>query len=326
MKKPNSPIVFVLVGLMLIATVSCRKSSGEVESESISLDSILAEGNILEKVTVGYTFDTAGSPLYMNGKLYFTNNNFDSPGLLSRTFRMDQNGNVDTLTTGNNVTTTLRASNKGTIYACQMLGHRVVELNTEGEVVKIVASEFNGQRIDGPNDLVADANGGLYFSDSQFIAGREKMQPGPAVYYVSSEGELIKVIDDVEFPNGLALSPDGQTLYVADTQGSHILAYDVNEEGGLSNGRNFAEVELAEGSEISGADGMTTDNQGNLYVATTQGLGVQVFTPKGRHIGNITVPSVSNNVSFGGESGNLLYISAQDGIYRIGLNVAANTR
>lgn len=307
----------------LLFICSCSGNSTE-KIKSVSLNSILPKNAAREKLTIGYDFDTAGSPLYMNGEIYFTNNNFDSPDRLSRTFRMDQDGNIDTLVTGNSVTTTLRASKKGTIYACQMLGHRVVELNTEGDVVNIVASEYNGQRIDGPNDLAVDEKGGFYFSDSQFIAGREKMQPGPAVYYVSLDNEITKVIDDVDFPNGLALSPDGQILYVANTQGTHILAYDIGENGGVSNGRDFVEVKLAEGSEISGADGMTTDNQGNLYVATTQGLGVQVFTPEGKYLGNIDVPSVSNNVSFGGESGNLLYISAQDGIYYIKLNVDGN--
>ena len=235
---------------------------------------------------------------------------------------MGREGKIDTLVTGNHVTTSLRASGHGTIYACEMLGHRVVELDPNGQVLRVVADAYNGARIDGPNDLVVDQKGGLYFSDSQFIAGREKMQPEPGVYYVSSDGQITKVIQNVVFPNGLALSPDGSVLYVANTQGTHILAYDVGEDGMVSNGRDFADVELAEDGEISGADGMTTDSQGNLYVATTQGLGVQIFNREGKHLGNITIPSVTNNVSFGGESGRMLYISAQDGIYSVELHVA----
>jgi gluconolactonase len=218
---------------------------------------------------------------------------------------------------GNGVTTTLQASGDGTIYGCEMLGHRVVELNKDGEVIRVVADEYNGTRIDGPNDVVVDDKGGFYFSDSQFIAGGEKMQETPAVYYVNADGEVIRVIDDIEFPNGMGLSPDGSTLFVANTRGSHLLAYDVNSDGTVTNKRNFAELQIPEDAQESGADGMAVDSQGNVYVATTQGIGVQVFDSEGNHIQNISAPTATNNVSFGGEQNNVILIAAQDGIYQI---------
>lgn len=312
----NNKISLYTLVIIMVTFSACNRDGADIAN----LNSFVSEDASLEKVTEGYEFDTAGSPLYMNGDLYFTNNNFDSPGELSRTFRMNPDGSIDTLESGNNVTTTLRASGQGTIYACEMLGHRVVELDQNGQVLNVVADEYNGARIDGPNDLVVDQKGGLYFSDSQFIAGRQTMQPVPSVYYVSAEGEITRVIDNVEFPNGLGLSPDGSTLYVANTPGIQILAFDVAEDGTVSNGRDFAAVELAEDSETSGADGMAVDSEGNLFVATTQGLGVQVFNSSGEHLGNIDVPTASNNVSFGGPDDNTLYISAQDGIYKIAVN------
>ncbi|MEX0660613.1 MAG: SMP-30/gluconolactonase/LRE family protein [Balneolaceae bacterium] len=313
----NYKISLFSLALILVTITSCANN----DEIRIDLNSIVSEDATLEKVTQGYEFDTAGSPLYMNGDLYFTNNNFDSPGELSRTFRMNADGSIDTLKSGNNVTTTLKASGQGTIYACEMLGHRVVELDQNGQVIRVVVDEYNGTRIDGPNDLVVDQKGGLYFSDSQFIAGREIMQPDPSVYYVSGQGEITRVIYDVEFPNGLGLSPDGGTLYVANTPGTQILAYDVAEDGTVSNRRDFAAVELAEDSETSGADGMAIDSEGNLYVATTQGLGVQIFNSSGDYLGNIEAPTPTNNVSFGGEEDKILYISTQDGIYQISVNI-----
>lgn len=312
----NSKISLFTLMIILVTISACNRNG----TDTTNFNSIISDDASLEKVTEDYEFDTAGSPLYMNGDLYFTNNNFDSPGELSRTFRMNPDGSIDTLKSGNNVTTTLKSSGQGTIYACEMLGHRVVELDQNGQVLNIVADEYNGDRIDGPNDLVVDQKGGLYFSDSQFIAGRQTMQPVPSVYYASAEGDISRVIDDVEFPNGLGLSPDGGTLYVANTPGTKILAYDVAEDGTVRNGRDFAAVELAEDSETSGADGMAVDSEGNLFVATTQGLGVQVFNSSGEHLGNIDVPTPSNNVSFGGQDGKILYISAQDGIYKIAVN------
>lgn len=313
----NKKIIFYTLVIVLVKISACNRNC----ADTASFNGIVSENSVLEKVTEGYIFDTAGSPLYINGALYFTNNNFDSPEHLSRTFRMNSDGSIDTLKSGNNVTTTLRASGQGTIYACEMLGHRVVELDQNGQVLNIVADEYNGSRIDGPNDLVVDQKGGLYFSDSQFIAGRQAMQPVPSVYYVSAKGEVTRVIDDIEFPNGLGLSPDGGTLYVANTPGTQILAYDVAEDGTVSNGRDFAALKLAEDRETSGADGMAVDSEGNLYIATTQGLGVQIFNKTGEYLGNIEVPTPSNNVSFGGQDGKILYISAQDGIYRIDVNI-----
>lgn len=289
---------------------------GDGEARAAFPREIIDEGASVSKVTTGYTFDTAGSPLYLEGALYFTNNNFDNPEV-SRTLRKTSAGGIDTLRMDNGVTTTLRASARGTIFACEMLGHRVVELDTDGQVLEVIADSYNGNRIDGPNDLVVDQQGGLYFSDSQFIAGGEKKQETPAVYYVDVKGNITRVIDDIAFPNGLGLSPDGSTLYVANTEGEHLLAYNVEDDATLSNKRNFAAIELSGGSKESGADGVAVDRSGNVYVATTQGLGVQVFNSEGEHLGNIPAPTPTNNVSFGGEDGETLFISAQDGIYSI---------
>lgn len=296
--------------LILFVVAGCNGSSDQQGT------SVIAEDATLTKITGEYEFDTAGSPLYLNGDYYFTNNNFEQPEL-SMTLRISPSGDMDTLRVGNGVTTTLQENGSGTIYACEMLGHRVVELNQSGEVMQVVADEFNGTRIDGPNDLVVDDKGGIYFSDSQFIAGRKKMQETPAVYYVTPDKEVIRVIDDVEFPNGIGISPDGSTLYVANSNGEYLLAYDVNGDGKVGKESNFARLQLAADSVKSGADGIAVDSEGNVYVATTEGIGVQIFDSKGNHLENISVPTTTNNVSLGGEEGKTILIAAQDGIYGI---------
>jgi gluconolactonase len=190
-----------------------------------------------------------------------------------------------------------------------------------------VVGEYNGKRIDGPNDMVLDSRGGFYFTDSQFIGKQEKMQDKSAVYYVKTDGTVIRVVDDVAFPNGVALSPDGKVLYLANTQGKYLLAYNVRPDGTLANRRNFAVLELskeniAKKSEMSGADGVAVDSAGNVYVATTQGLGVQVCDKGGKRLGNILCPAPTNNCAFGGPDMKTLYVSAKDGIYRIPIKTA----
>ena len=313
---------------LFVAVFSCDKkteTAPEVQKQVSGLDTIIPAGAKLEKVTVGYEFDTAASPLYVDGELYFTNNNFD-PADRSCTIKMDPSGTYHVLREDNGVTTTQQHSGKGTIYCCEMLGHRVIEMDRDGNVLRVVCGEYNGRRIDGPNDIVVDSKGGIYFSDSQFIAGREKMQETPAVYYVRPDGSVLRVIDNVTFPNGLGLSPDGKTLYVANTLDRYLLAYDVNPDGTVTNGRNFAEHELSqknidEGTNKSGADGMAVDSKGKIYVATTEGLGIQVFDPDGNHLENIPCPAATNNCNFGGADMKTLYVSAKDGIYKIPVKI-----
>ena len=327
----------VVLSVFMILAVSCEKQGEQpVVKETMQakkpaqrIDTVVSQDELMEKVTGGIEFDTAATPVYADGELYFTNTNFESPEKC-RTMKIDSSGEFHILRKNNGLTSAIQHSGKGTFYCCEMLGHRVIEMDKKGKVLRVVAGEYNGRRIDGPNDLTVDSRGGIYFTDSQYIAGSEKMQETPAVYYVKPDGTVIRVIDDIEFPNGIELSPDEKTLYVANTRGKtkgrYVRAYDVLDDGTVANGRDFAELMLTGEEEskpdgVSGADGTAVDSTGNLYVATTRGLGIQVLSPEGKHLGNIECPSISNNVFFGGEDLKTLYVGAKDGIYKIRVKI-----
>ena len=128
---------------------------------------------------------------------------------------------------------TIAAAN-GNLLVCDMFGHRVVEVDpATGRVVRVVLDKVDGKPIDGPNDLVMDAKGGLYVTDPQFTPEAQKSQPGKQVYYVAPDGTAKVVIGPGEFamPNGVELSPDGKTLYVNNTWAqpgeNFVWAYDV---------------------------------------------------------------------------------------------------
>ncbi len=334
----NRKMFAVILTIAIFMIYSCEKKSEqpivtdkpETQKTVTGLDSILPTGAKMEKVTAGIEFDTAGSPCYADGELYFTNNIFD-PAENSRTMKMDKSGKFNILREDNGVTTAIHKSGKGTFYCCEMLGHRIIEMDGDGAVLRVVAGEYNGKRIDGPNDMVIDRKGGIYFTDSQYIAGGQKMQETPAVYYIKPDGSIIRIIDDITFPNGLELSPDGEILYVVntsggETKGRYVYAYDVMDDGNISNNRIFTELQMTDANEakpdgVSGADGTAVDSAGNLYVATTQGLGIQVFNSGGEHLGNIECPVPTNNMYFGGEDMKTLYVSALDGIYMIRTNI-----
>ncbi|MBN1666732.1 MAG: SMP-30/gluconolactonase/LRE family protein [Anaerolineales bacterium] len=145
-----------------------------------------------------------------------------------------------------------------------------------------------GQRFKGPNDLVMDVRGGIYFTDSgDFEHDWQSGDPAGALYYRSVDGELACVDSGLCYPNGVALSPGGGTLYLAEHRQNRILAYDVAEAGKLSNQRVFYELDvdclLPEEEAFSlGPDGMCVDSQGNLWVAHYGGGKLVVLSPDGK--------------------------------------------
>ena len=163
---------------------------------------------------------------------------------------MEPDGKWRVLSSGMQSNGTIAAKN-GNLIVCDMFGHRVVEVDpATGRVVRVVLDKVNGKPIDGPNDLVMDAKGGLYVTDPQFTPEATKSQPGKQVYYVAPDGTARVVIGPGEYamPNGVELSPDGKTLYVNNTWSqpgeNFVWAYDVAADGSLSNKRQFAKLNL----------------------------------------------------------------------------------
>jgi gluconolactonase len=211
-------------------------------------------------------------------------------------------------------------------------------MTTQGTIVRTLAASYEGKPLDGPNDLVVDAKGGIYFTDPQFTPGVKKNQPGRAVYYRTPEGKISRVVEPNLFamPNGVLLSPDGKTVYINNTYDSEtfwnvdsdkdnfVWAYDVNEDGTLRNERKFAELQLTPDvldrrGRSSGADGMTIDSLGNIYVATYTGL--QIFNSRGDFIGIVNLPVYPVSCCFGGEDMKTLFMVGYNKVYRIRTNV-----
>jgi gluconolactonase len=281
-------------------------------------------------------------PKWMNGKIYLSNmffdQNFGASPAKSSTVELDPNGSYRNITQGKMQTNGLYPYKNGNLIVCDMMGHRVVEMTTKGEVVRVLADKYDGKPIDGPNDVITDAKGGFYFTDPQFTMEAEKFQPGRAVYYVSAEGKITRVTEPNEFamPNGILLSPDGKTLYinncyddeswypVKSEKDNYLWAYDVNEDGTLSNGRKFAMLFLPGNvldrkGRSSSADGMAIDKKGNIYVGTY--MGVQIFNNKGEFVGMINLPSFPVSLCFGDADMKTLYIVSYSKVYKIRTNM-----
>ena len=288
----------------------------------------------------GLTF--CEGPKWMNGKIYLSNMYFDQQWngdpKRSSTVELDPDGSYRYITEGKMQTNGLYPYKNGNLVVCDMMGHRVVEMTTNGKVLKVLADKYDGKPIDGPNDIITDTKGGIYFTDPQFTMEAVKFQPGRAVYYISPVGKLTRIVEPNDFamPNGILLSPDGKTLYINNCyddeswypvnsdKENYIWAYDVNEDGTISNGRRFAKVFLVSNvldrkGKSSSADGMAIDKMGNIYVGTY--YGVQIFNSKGEFVGMINLPHFPVSLCFGDEDMKTLYIVSYHWIYKIRTNM-----
>jgi gluconolactonase len=190
---------------------------------------------------------------------------------------------------------------------------RLVFAQFDGTVVRrdkagvetILPTEVNGKKVNTPNDIVVKSDGSIYFTD--FGAGKDDHADHAGVYRIAADGTVKLLTKDVVAPNGLAFSGDEKVLYVALYRDAKVMAYDVTDEGDLSNGRVFAEIKDTEIKGRSTPDGVKVDAKGNVW--TTGAGGIWVLSPEGKRIGRILVPMASN-LCFGGADGKTVFVTA----------------
>jgi sugar lactone lactonase YvrE/rhodanese-related sulfurtransferase len=212
---------------------------------------------------------------------------------------------------------------KGDLISVQNLKPQVGIVYPAGHE-KVLSNSFEGKPFQRPNDLVLDKKGGIYFTDIGVIPKPEEKDAEaarPAVYYITPDGKTTRVINDLKRPNGVQLSTDEKTLYVADTANQFLIAYDIKADGALSNKRDFAKLDGYQknpaGEFASGADGIAIDADNRVYVATNSG--VEVFSAKGEKLGIIALPNKPQNLAFAGKDKKTLVVVGRGAAYRIPL-------
>jgi sugar lactone lactonase YvrE len=186
----------------------------------------------------------------------------------------------------------------GTLYACENKMHRVVSFAPDG-TMKVLADGVD------PNDLAVGLKGDIYFTDS----------PGKKVWRIAPSGERTLVQQGLAFPNGIRFSPDHSLLIVDDMNNRWAWSFQVQPDGSLSNGEAYYHLDTPDESSISGADGMTLDTEGFLYVTTK--LGIQVCDQPGRVNAIISKPAPKiSNITFGGPDMQYIYVTAADKVFR----------
>ena len=206
----------------------------------------------------------------------------------------------------------------GRLVACEHQTRRVTRETTDG--IETVVDDYGGKMFNSPNDVVMAGDGSLIFTDPAYGLDKEEEGGGgeralsfQGVYRIlphSNEAELLA--DDFVGPNGLALSPEEDLLYVVDSERSHVRYFDVGSGWSLSGGAVLAEIP-SEGDEVP--DGMKVDVEGNIF-CTGEG-GVWILSPEGAMLAHIRVPETTANLAWGDEDVRTLYLTADTGLYRI---------
>ena len=245
----------------------------------------------------------------------------------NRITKIDKDGNTSTFLENTNGSNGLAFDSKGRLISVQTTpGNTKIGVIYPKGSEAVLTDNFEGKQFGRPNDLVVDKKGGVYFSEPGPNAAPGGAAPAtpplpPTVYYVPAGGKAMKVAEGIERPNGIQLSPDEKVLYVNNSNGQYLLAFDIKADGTLQNRRNFAKYEgvtpNAQGAIVSGADGLAIDNEGRVYTATSSG--VQVFDSKGKYLGTIPIARAPQNIAFAGADKKTLYIVGRNAAWKVDL-------
>ncbi|MBM3860924.1 MAG: SMP-30/gluconolactonase/LRE family protein [Verrucomicrobia bacterium] len=264
----------------------------------------ISDGAKLENVASNYKF-TEGPACDAAGNVFFT----DQPN--DRIVKWNAaNGKLTKFKSPCGRSNGLCFDKDGNLWACADDKNELWRIAPNGKVT-VVVKDYQGKKLNGPNDLWIRPDGGLYFTDPfykrSFWDRGPMEQDGQHVYYLAPDHKtLTRVATDLQQPNGVIGTPDGKTLYVADIRAKKTYAYDIQPDGSLANKRLFCG---------HGSDGMTIDNRGNVYLT---GKGVLVFNKDGKQIAHIEVSEPwTANVCFGGKDRRTLFITAGKSIYTL---------
>ncbi|HVU09528.1 MAG TPA: SMP-30/gluconolactonase/LRE family protein [Verrucomicrobiae bacterium] len=274
---------------------------------SMRAESPIAPGAKLQKLAGDFAF-TEGPTCDKNGNLFFV----DQPN--NRIMEWSADGKLSTFMQPSQYANGMMFDANGNLIACADEHNQLWSIAPD-KTVTILVTNYDGKYLNGPNDVWIAPNGGIYLTDPFY---RRKWWDhtmmaltNEEVFYLSPDHQnLIRVTDDLKKPNGITGTPDGKNLYVSDIRAGQTWHYDIQPDGALTNKTLFCNL---------GSDGMTIDDEGNLYLT---GNGVTIFDKTGKQIDHIDVNEKwSSNVCFGGADHKTLFITASTGLYSIQMRV-----
>ena len=286
---------------LLIATLGLIQATFAAESGLIAPDAEVIE------VQGGFGF-LEGPVSDAVGNLYFSD--IDN----NRLHKLAPTGDLSSFHEPSNRANGLTLDLDGGLLICEQEAQRLVKMDNNGNV-SVVADGYRGRPFNSPNDAWVHPSGSIYMTDPryQYPAG-SLSQDGEYVYHISSDRQRVTaIITDIPKPNGVVGTEDGSTLYVASTELRKVFRYDIESDGTVSNRTEFAD---------QGSDGMTLDEQGNVYLTWVGGVSVR--SPAGEELEFIETAQMPANVGFGGRDGRTLFMTSRTSLYSIRMNVEAS--
>lgn len=270
---------------------------------------IIDEGAEPEIISSGHEF-TEGPYWHPDGYLLFS----DIPA--NRVFRWSPGEESEVYLEPSGNSNGIQADINGSILLCQHEG-RLSRLTPDGELETVV-DNYEGNRLNSPNDLTVHSNGTIYFTDPPFgVSDEDRELTFSGVYQLTPDGELNLFYDEFDYPNGIILSPDEQRLYVNDTETGDITVFDVDANGDVFSPRHFASV--GPWGDNGAADGMVVDMQGRIY--STGPSGISIFDENGNHLQDVSFEQSVSNLEWSGDETGMMYITSRDLVYRLQFNV-----
>lgn len=278
-----------------------------LHAEDHKAPTLVAEGAKLEVVYEAKSFfegpawDAAGK------KLYFTSHAGKTHSIL----RLEDGGKATVWMDPSEDVNGMRVSKDGQLLGAQSITKKIVKFPFGGDKPAETKVLCESADLVEPNDLWEAPNGDIFFTDPDF-----KAKKSSAVYRIGKDGKPVKIINDITLPNGIAVSPNGKTLYVGDSFAKLWRAYPIKEDGSVGEGKVFFNPDVASKAD---PDGMAMDEHGNLYL-TGRG-GIWAVSPEGTELGFIAIPEFCSNVTFGGEEGRTLYVTCSNKVYSLKMSV-----
>jgi gluconolactonase len=274
----------------------------------IDSGNIVVPGATPRLVSHAFAF-TEGASTDRDGNVFFT----DQPN--NKIWEYDVNDHLSLFMDSTGRSNGMYFDPQGNLITCADEHDQLWSISPRRQV-RVLVRDYQGHRLNGPNDCWVDARGGIYFTDPYYQRPWwDRTQPdisGQDVYYLPpGASQPILMDSSLVKPNGIVGTPDGRHLYVADIQDGKTYVFTIGADGRLSDKRLFVTM---------GSDGMTLDERGNVYLT---GGGVTVFSPSGKRIAHIPIPEKwTANLCFGGRDKRTLFITASEGIYVLPMQVA----
>lgn len=299
----------LLVCLTLQACIGKQGSSKNKQESNQEKLPLIMDGEELTLVADNFKF-TEGPAVDAKGNVFFT----DQPN--DRIMKWDASTNsISLYMQPAGRSNGLYFDNSGNLLACADEKFELWQIGTNKNI-SVILDNYQNKKLNGPNDLWLDKNGGIYFTDPYYQRPYWTRTSGEIenknVYYLTPDRTELKIVaSDLVQPNGIIGTPDGHKIYIADIGDTRIYSFTINSDASFSNKTLFVEEK---------SDGMTLDNQGHLYI--TNDKGVTVFNAAGKQVLNIpTNQSWTANVTFGGKEQNILFITAMTSVYTLKMNV-----